>query len=174
MTNALLLLNTIVLFIHLFSAIFFVGGSFFMWFVVVPASHLITSEEPERTQIVGKIAKQFGRLTHPTLSVLIITGLYNASWYLQSAARLFEYPGTILLSKMMLVAVLLILVYVNNLYLGRRIVRVAREGNMGKLKELRKRSKVLSVANLSLMLAILFARSYDANDSVRLRLSRLS
>ena len=151
----MLLFDTIVLYVHLFSAMFFVGGSFFMWFVVVPASHLITSEEPERTQIVGKIAKQFGRLTHPTLSVLIITGLYNASWYVQSATGLFEYPGTILLSKMILVAVLLTLVYVNNIYLGRRIVRLAREGNMGKLKELRRRSKALSVANLSLMLAIL-------------------
>ena len=155
MTNALLLLNTIVLFIHLFSAIFFVGGSFFMWFVVVPTSHIITSEEPERTRIVGKIAKQFGRLTHPTLSVLIITGLYNASWYVQSAAGLFEYPGTILLTKMILVAVLLILVYFNNLYLGRRIGHLAREGNLGKLKQLRKRSRAISVANLSLMLAII-------------------
>jgi uncharacterized membrane protein len=155
LTNALLLLDTIVLFLHLFSAIFFVGGSFFMWFVVVPASHLITNEEHERTQIVGKIAKQFGRLTHPTLGLLIITGLYDASWYLRSAAGLFEYPGTILLSKMILVVVLLILVYVNNLYLGRRIVRLAREGNLGKLKELRRRSRVLSAVNLSLMLAII-------------------
>ena len=155
MTNLFLLLDTIVLFVHLFSAIFFVGGSFFLWFVVVPASYLITNEEPQRTQFVGRIAKQFGRLTHPTLGVLIITGLYNASWYLQSASGLFEYPGTILLTKMILVAALLILVYVNNLYLGRRIVRLAREGNLGKLKELRKRSKALSVANLSLMLAIL-------------------
>ena len=126
-----------------------------MWFVVVPASHLITSDEPERTQIVGKIAKKFGRLTHPTLTILIITGLYNASWYIRSVGGLFEYPGTILLSKMALVAVLLLLVYVNNLYLGKRIVRLAREGKLDRLEKLRKRSKFLSIVNLSLMLAIL-------------------
>jgi uncharacterized membrane protein len=150
-----LLFDTVVLFVHLFSSIFFVGGSFFMWFVVVPASHLITNDEPERTQIVGKVAKKFGQLTHPTLAVLVISGLYNASWYIQTVGGLFEYPGTILLTKMILVAALLLLTYVNNLHLGRRIVRLAREGKLDTLMEVRKRSRFLSIANLSLMIAIL-------------------
>lgn len=126
-----------------------------MWLVIVPASHLITSDESERTQIVGKIAKKFGRLTNPTLGILVVTGLYNASWYIPSAGGLFEYPGTILLSKVILVAILLLLIYVNNLYLGRRIVRLAREGKLGELKQLRKRTKLLSAVNLTLMLTIL-------------------
>ena len=83
------------------------------------------------------------------------TGLYNASWYIQSASELLRYPGTILLCKMILVALLLPLIYVNNRYLGRRIVRLAREERVDKLKQLRKWSKLLSVANLSLMIVIL-------------------
>ena len=126
-----------------------------MWLVIVPASHLITNDESVRTQIVGKIAKKFGRLTNPTLAILVVTGLYNASWYIPSAGGLFEYPGIILLSKMILAAILLFLIYVNNLYLGRRIVRLAREGKLDELKQLRRRTKLLSAVNLALMLIIL-------------------
>ena len=89
-------LNVIVLWVHLFSAVLFVGGSFFMWLVIVPASHLITSDESERTRIVGKIARSFGNLTNPLIVVLVVTGLYNATWYLPSANGLLEYPGTLL------------------------------------------------------------------------------
>lgn len=80
-------LDSVILWIHLFSAVLFVGGSFFMWLAVMPASHLITEDESERTQIVGKIAKQFRRVTNATLVVLVLTGVYNASWYLPSVGR---------------------------------------------------------------------------------------
>ncbi len=79
-----------------------------MWFVVVPASRLMTQDESERTQIVGKIAKEFGRIVNPTLVILILTGIYNATWYVPSVSSLVSYPGTILLTKMILVAVLII------------------------------------------------------------------
>jgi uncharacterized membrane protein len=152
--NLLLLFDALVLWVHLFSAVLFVGGSFFMWLIIVPASHLITDDESERTRIVGKIARRFGSLTNLILVVLVVTGLYNATWYLQSVAGLFEYPGTLLLSKVVLVAVLL-LIYVHNVYFGRQIIRLAQERNLESLKELRKRSRIVSAANLSLMIVIL-------------------
>ncbi len=148
-------LNVIVLWVHLFSAVLFVGGSFFMWLVIVPASHLITSDESERTRIVGKIARSFGNLTNPLIVVLVITGLYNATWYLPSANGLLEYPGTLLLAKAILVAVLLTLIYVHNVYFGKRIIRLAKEARLDELKALRKRSRIVSAANLTLMLLIL-------------------
>lgn len=93
-------LDTVILWVHLFSAVVFVGGSFFMWLVVIPASHLITKEESERTRIVGRMAKQFGKLTNPTLVVLVLSGVYNASWYLPSlSAFLDTYAGNLLLTK---------------------------------------------------------------------------
>jgi len=153
--SALLLLNVLVLWVHLFSAVLFVGGSFFMWLVIVPASRLITSDESERTRIVGKIARAFGDLTNPIIVVLVFTGLYNATWYLQSANALLEYPGTLLLAKRILVAVLLLFIYVHNVYFGKRIIRLAKEGRLDELKALRKRSRVVSAANLTLMLLIL-------------------
>ncbi len=148
-------LNVIVLWVHLFSAVLFVGGSFFMWLVIVPASHLITSDESERTRIVGKIARSFGNLTNPIVVVLVVTGLYNATWYLPSANGLLEYPGTLLLAKAILVALLLALIYVHNVYFGKRIIRLAKEARLDELKALRKRSRIISAANLTLMLLIL-------------------
>ena len=44
-----------------------------MWVVVVPASFLLTKDEPERTRIVGGIARRFGKLTTPTLVILVLT-----------------------------------------------------------------------------------------------------
>ena len=127
-----------------------------MWLVIVPASRLITQDEAERTRIVGKIARAFGGLTIPVLAVLILTGLYNVTWYLQSAGGLFAYPGTVLLAKMSLVAALLLLIYVHNVHFGKQIVRLAQEGKLDRLRELRKRSRLVSAANLALMIAILF------------------
>ena len=155
MTNALALFNALILWIHLLSAVLFVGGSFFMWLVIVPASRLIASDESERTRMVGKIARAFGNMTGPVLSVLILTGFYNATWYLQSLTGLLNYPGTILLTKIILVAVLLALIYVHNVYFGKRIVRLAEDRKLEELKALRRKSRFVSATNLALMLIIL-------------------
>ncbi|MDG7008665.1 MAG: CopD family protein [Nitrososphaerota archaeon] len=148
-------LDIVVLWVHLLSAVLFVGGSFFMWLVVVPASHLIARDESERTQLVGKIAKQFGRVTSVILIVLVLSGVYNVSWYLPSFGALFSYPGTILLAKVILVVALILLIYLHNTYFGRKIVQFAREGKLEQLKAIRKKSRVVSMANLLLMLVIL-------------------
>jgi len=126
-----------------------------MWWVIVPASHLITTDESERTRIVGKIARSFGNMTKPLIAVLVITGLYNATWYLPSANGLLEYPGTLLLTKAILFALLLALIYVHNVYYGKRIIRLAKDARLDELKALRSRSRIVSAANLTLMLLIL-------------------
>jgi len=148
--------NAIVLWVHLFSAVLFVGGSFFMWIVVVPASHLLTEDESERTRIVGRIAKQFARVVNPALLVLAVTGLYNATWYLPSMGALFDtYAGNLLLAKLCAFAALLVLLYVSNVYFGRRITMLAKEGRLEELKALRRTSRLVSFANLGLMTLIL-------------------
>jgi len=126
-----------------------------MWLVIVPASRLITKDESERTRIVGKIARAFGNLTNPILVALLLTGLYNATWYLQSPTALLQYPGTILLSKIILVAVLLLLLYVHNVYFGKKIVRFAEENKLQELRAIRRKSRLVSAANLMLMIGIL-------------------
>jgi len=114
----------------------------------------MTTDESERTQIIGKIAKTFGRLVNPTLVVIIVTGIYNASWYIASWEDLLVYPGTILLTKITLVMALLILIYVHNVYFGKRIIAFAREKNLEALKKIRKTSRKISATNLILMATI--------------------
>lgn len=122
------LLDAVVLWIHLLSAVLFVGGSLFIWLVVLPASKLIAKDESERMQIVEKIARRFGRITNITLVVLILSGVYNASWYLPSTGTLFDtYLGNLLLVKVVLVIVLVALIYLHGLYFGRKIVRLVEE-----------------------------------------------
>lgn len=145
-----------VLWIHLLAAAFFVGGSFFFWLVIIPASRLLTTDESERTQIVGKIAKFFGKTVTPTLIIIVLTGIYNASWYLSSIEDLLVYPGTILLTEIILVLILLILIYVHNVHFGRQITALARERDVEGLSRIRKTSKKISTANLMLMAVILF------------------
>ena len=154
--NLITTLNTVMLWAHLFSAVLFVGGSFFMWLVVVPASRTITENEAERTEIVGKIARRFGKITTHILAVLILTGIYNAFWYLPSMAALYgTYSGQLLLVKIFLVLFLLIFIYLHNVYFGKRIINLASQKDVEGLNKLRKRSRVVSALNLLLMVAIL-------------------
>lgn len=149
-------INAIVLWVHLFAAVLFVGGSFFMWVVVVPASYKLTENESERTRIVGRIAKQFASVVYPSLLVLVVTGVYNATWYLPSMAALLDtYAGQLLFAKIIAVLALLVLLYVSNVYFGRRITGLAKDGKLEELKALRRRSRLVSFANLGLMALIL-------------------
>ncbi len=145
-----------ILWVHLFSAVLFVGGSFFMWLVVMPVSHQIAKDESERTQMVGKIAKGFGKMSNILLAILVLTGIFNASWYLPSMNSLLNSTsGLYLLTKMILVVVMIVLIYTHNVYFGRRIVRLARERKLDELKALRRTSRIVSFTNLGLMVAIL-------------------
>ncbi len=145
-----------VLWVHLLSAVLFVGGSFFMWLVVEPVSHRVMPDEASRTQLVGRLARRFGQVVTPLLLLLVATGLYNASWYLPSVtAPLSSLAGQLLFAKSVLVAVMIALIYVHGLYFGRRISRLAREGQVEGLRRIRRRSRLVAYANLGLMLVIL-------------------
>ncbi len=129
-----------------------------MWLVVMPASRVFAKGESERTQIIGKIAKEFGKITSPILAILVLTGIYNATWYLPSFGDLFSfksYGATVLFVKVVLVVILIILIYAHGAYYGRKIVRLAREKDFEGLRAVRRKSRILSFANLALMIAIL-------------------
>jgi copper resistance protein D len=148
--------DAIVLWVHLFSAVLFVGGSFFMWIVVVPTSHSLTEDEAERTRMVGRMAKQFARIVNPALLVLVVTGVFNITWYLPLNGGLFgSYAGQLLVAKLSAVVALIVMIYISNVYFGRRIMKFAKEGRLGELKALRRTSRRISFANLGLMAVIL-------------------
>ena len=148
--------DIIILWVHVFTAIFFVGGSFFIWLVVMPSSYKITDDEKLRTKIVGTIGKNFAFFTNISVIILIFTGLYNMTWYLGgNYSTLYNtIQGEILLAKIILVGAMILLMYGNNMYHGKKIMSMVRDGKMDEVRKLRKISHYLSYITLFLMALI--------------------
>lgn len=142
--------------VHLLAAVFLVGGSLFIWLVVVPASPGFGIDEGQRTRIIGLIAKRFGPYVYASLAALIGTGIPIAFIELETPEALVATPfGRQLLLKAGLVALFLVLLYLHNVVFGRRITALARDGRIEELRRLRRTSRPIAYANLSLLVAIL-------------------
>ncbi len=149
------LVNSVVLWLHIVSAMFFVGGSLFVWWVVIPASYRLTKDESRRTEIVGTIARVFGKIVGPTILVLVASGVYNATWYLSSFGELFrDAKGRVLLSKIILTLILIALIGVHDIYFSRKIARLAADKRTEELARVRRRSRILSAASVVVMAAV--------------------
>lgn len=149
-------IDGIVLWIHLVTAMFFVGGSLFVWLVLVPASFRLTSDEAARTKMVATIARHFGRIVSWDFLIVIASGIYNAFRYLPAFRALFvTREGALLLIKMILVILLLVSVLVHDVYFSRRISRLADSGRDEELRTIRKSSRVVSMLSVAFMLAVL-------------------
>lgn len=141
------IVNAVVLWIHLVTAMFFVGGSLFVWWVVVPASYRLTRDEKKRMEIVGTIVGLFGRIIGPTILILIASGIYCATWYLPSFGALFTTPaGLVLLAKILLTGVLFGLLGIHDIYYSRKIRRLVADGKAEELARVRRSSRVVSLA----------------------------
>jgi uncharacterized membrane protein len=146
----------IVLMIHLFSAIMFIGGSFFLWLIVWPVSYRLTDDESYRTKIVGLIGRLFGYYTDLLIVILILTGIYLGYTYLPSFSDLTTTTGgRILLIKSIVVVVMIVLMYANNIYHGKRIMRLSEERKYDEMKRIRKITHVASFITMGLMLVIM-------------------
>jgi len=149
------LINLIILWVHLFSAIIFVGGSFFIWLILVPSSREIFKDERERTIFIGKVAKRFGKLVNLSLIILLSTGLYNLTWYLPSF-DLLQPSARFLLIKLILVILMLFFIYLHNSYFGKKIVKLAEEGKMKEIMNIRRISRKIAYLNLIILALITF------------------
>jgi uncharacterized membrane protein len=149
------LLDIIVLWVHLFAAIIFIGGSFFIWLVVWPASYSLANNESQRSIIVGRIAKRFAYFTHASIAVLVASGAYLALPYFQTPS-LFSttLPGELLLAKILVVVSMIILMYANNIYHGKKIMRLIAQGKLEDVKRVRKLTHLASFITLGLMIII--------------------
>ncbi|MDG7001005.1 MAG: CopD family protein [Nitrososphaerota archaeon] len=143
-----------VLWLHLFAAIIFIGGSFFIWLVVWPASYDITSNEAERTKIVGKIAKRFAYFTHASIVTLVLSGIYLAFYVSSPAGLLSTFVGNLLLTKITVVIVMIALMYFNNLYHGKKIMKLASQGKLDEVKRVRRLTHIASYVTLALLILI--------------------
>lgn len=149
------LLFLIVLWIHAFTAVFFIGGSFFIWMVVWPMSYKMTEDERERTRIVGLIGRLFGTLTDISVIILLVTGAYLGMVYLpQHSDLMTTVGGQLLLAKSIIVIIMIVLMYANNLYHGKRIVNLAAQGKLDEVKRIRRITHIASFITLGLLAVI--------------------
>ena len=148
-------LSILVLWVHLFSAIVLVGGSFFIWFVVWPASYKIAADEAERTRMVGRVAKRFSYFTHATVAALVLSGLYLAGPYIEDPGLVLStLRGEVLLAKVVVVAATISLMYANNIYHGRKIMRLAAAGRLDDVRRVRRLTHLASYLTLLLLVVI--------------------
>jgi putative copper resistance protein D len=146
------ILDLIALWIHLFSAIIFVGGSFFIWLVAWPESFKIAENETQRTRIIGRMTKRFAFFTNVTVITLVVTGAYLAVGYLGSSNLLFRtLGGRILFVKIITVIVMIALMYGNNLYHGKKIMRLLNEGKLEEVRKTRRLTHAASFVTLGLL-----------------------
>ncbi|WP_297217335.1 CopD family protein [Thermoplasma sp.] len=146
-----------VLIIHVFAAMIFIGGSLFIWFIVWPASYKATSDESERTKIVGVIGRYFGWWTDATVAILLVTGAYLGYEYVGGNLSLLTTTlgGQILLIKVIIVWITIVLMYANNIYHGKLIMRLAEEKKYDEMKRIRKITHTASFITLGLLLVIM-------------------
>lgn len=113
-------LDTIVLWIHILAAISWVGGMFFVAFILGPYVRRVVPPQ-ERTTLMAAVGKRFSYLGWSAIFTLVCTGIYNAARFLRSwDALLSTNFGHILLVKIGLVAVMIGLSIAHDFFLGPR------------------------------------------------------
>lgn len=155
---------SIIRWIHILAAILWIGGMFFILLVLLPILRRALPKV-ERTLVLAKAGERFGVLSIVALTMLIVTGYFNAVHRHVVWTRLDDSQyGRTLGLKLILVAVVIVVTFVHALYFGRKMTRLAeRAKEMSDqddpgLAAARRRaavgSGILSALNLLLNLAI--------------------
>ena len=94
------LLDTLLRFLHVGSAIALLGGTLFFLAVMIPSVRVL--DDGLRTGILQAARKRFYRITHPALTLLILTGFYNYVKSLPAYDQAPKYIHAILGAKILL------------------------------------------------------------------------
>ncbi|MCL4328852.1 MAG: CopD family protein [Candidatus Thermoplasmatota archaeon] len=150
-----LLFVSIMMWIHLFTAIIFIGGSFFIWIVVWPASFELTDDEKFRTKIVGTLSKRFALFTNISVILLVISGIFLAyAEFGVNPGFINTFSGQVLSVKVVVVVIAIGIMYYNNLGHAKKIGILVREGKTEEVKRIRKTAHLLSYITLALLVLI--------------------
>ncbi len=164
-------------FLHIMSAIIWVGGMFFLALVVVPVARGLPPAE--RAALFGAVGRRFRTVGWICIALLIVTGVVNMTYRGVTLDNVFTAElwgsqfGSVLAVKLFVVAVLLVLSVVHDFRLGPRSVRVLEGVGQGtpeqqreavlQAERLRKIASVLGrvegiLALLVIVLAIMLVR----------------
>jgi copper resistance protein D len=149
-------------FVHLLSAVVWVGGMLFLALVIVPAiRHLPPAERGALLSAVGRRFRTIGWLC---IALLIATGMLNAgyrglTWDLVLSGRFLEgWFGQVLAIKLALVAAMIGLSAYHDFVVGPSATRLLERGDpstAGLAMRLRRRASLLGRLNALLALAVI-------------------
>lgn len=161
----------IIRWIHLMSAIAWIGGMLFMGLVLIPVMRNALPSI-ERTLLFDKVGHRYGVVSSVALLLLLVTGYFNGVHRHVDWAHLTSTSyGQILALKLVLVALVIGVTIIHSL-VGRRITFLteqARDLGAADARTAQQRhqaqvfSIVLSVTNLTLNLAVVLLAAALAN-----------
>lgn len=157
------LFDALVLWVHILAAATFVGPQLFLVAVAMPALRSL-ADVRARQQLSRRITRGFGILGGGALALLIVTGIWN---YIDAnddgkldARRYFVTMQV----KLALVVVVFVLTGLHGMVFGRRLQRLQEQGAAeAEIGRVRRRSLVLSIANLAFSIAILLCAALLAS-----------
>ena len=112
----------IIVYVHIVSAIVWVGGVLFLGVIAIPAARKL--EEAERREVVSLLGRAFRPVGWTALSLLILTGSlmmirWGATWSNLADLTFFHSPHTRILGyKLITVTLMLVISGVHDWYLG--------------------------------------------------------
>ena len=132
--------------LHLLSAIVAIGGSFFLRFVLLPASQSL--DGAQRQQLTDGVMKRFRPILWVSITVLFFTGLYNAGMVAMRGG-LVAAPAYL---QLLLIKILLALVIFGIAFL------LTAPGDI--FSSLKTRRKQLLTVNVVLAVIVVFLSAY--------------
>lgn len=102
-------INIVLRVLHVGSAIALLGGTLFFLVVMLPSLRLM--EEGLRDSVLQIARKRFYRIAHPALLLLVLTGFYNFSQYLDDYKKASKAVHGLLGVKILLALIILFIVF---------------------------------------------------------------
>ncbi len=143
----MLSLRLLVLFIHVTAVIVALGGSLFSTFALTPvlAEEL---EPPARVRVARRIVRRLGAIVLSALAILVVTGIFNVLF--------LGAVSTLLMVKLLLVALVIMLALYQYGTLGARIWRTSANGPDPQLPALQARFRSVGLRVGILVLVIVY------------------
>ncbi|MFN3285536.1 MAG: DUF4149 domain-containing protein [bacterium] len=151
-------------FLHVVSAVVWVGGMLFLALVAIPV--LRNLPDRPRADLVARMGERFRPVAWTCIVLLVVTGVLNlayrgVSWESVATGRLWQSPfGHVLAWKLVLVAAMVVLSAWHDFVLGPVSADLARRANPGDEKlhaALRRRAAWVGRVNAVLALGVLAA-----------------
>lgn len=150
--------SLLVLWIHVLSAIFWVGGMFFLSFVLAPLLRS-QSESPNTYLFFQQAARRFRNAVWVAVTLLLLTGPLLLSNHISFARPFQEWPGVIL-TKLGLVGALIVFAGLHDLVIGPRVGTLKKKPSTSLTRSeqtLVKMSRILARGVLVLGIAVVLA-----------------